>query len=142
MELVLRGKSALICGASSGLGYAVAEALAREGCRVAINGRDAKKLEAAATKLRAQGGGEIIAIPGDVSIAEDATHTTQHATRSFGTLDIVLANAGGPPPGPFLSHDHATWVRAIETNLLSAVSLFRAALRTACCRTKRLDGCC
>ena len=82
----------------------------------------------AAERLSEATGAEILPLPADVSVPTDATLVTQQATRAFGALDILLANAGGPPPGPFLSHDHATWVRALETNLLSTASLFRAAL--------------
>ena len=128
MDLGLKGKTALVCGASSGLGYAVAEALAREECRVAINARTAGSLRAAADKLRNDTGGEVVALPADVSVPADAEKLVKDATKAFGRLDIVMANAGGPPAGPFLSHDHATWVKALETNFLSAVSLFRAAL--------------
>ena len=81
-----------------------------------------------AERLRADTRAEVAALPADVSVPTDATLITQQAIQKFGRLDIVLANAGGPPPGPFLSHDHPTWVRALETNLLSTVSLFRAAL--------------
>ncbi len=128
MELGLRGKTALICGASSGLGYAVAEALAREGCKVAINARTAGSLRAAADKLRNDTGAEVVALPADVSVPAAAEKLVTEAAGTFGKLDILLANAGGPPAGPFLSHDHATWVKALETNFLSTVSLFRAAL--------------
>lgn len=128
MDLGLKGRSALICGASSGLGYAVAEALAREGCKVAINARTAGSLRAAADKLRSETGAEAVALPADVSVAKEAEQLVKDAAKAFGKLDIVMANAGGPPAGPFLSHDHATWVKALETNFLSTVSLFRAAL--------------
>jgi 3-oxoacyl-[acyl-carrier protein] reductase len=128
MDLGLKNKTALICGASAGLGYAVAEALAREGCRVAINARTPSDLREAAERLGKETGAEVLAIPADVSVPTDAEMIVGDATKAFGKLDIVLANAGGPPPGPFLSHDQATWVRALETNLLSTVSLFRAAL--------------
>ena len=128
MDLGLRGKAALVCGASSGLGYAVAEALAREGCKVAINARTAGSLRAAADKLRNDTGAEVVALAADVSVPAEAEKLVKDAAKAFGKLDIVLANAGGPAAGPFLSHDHATWVKALETNFLSTVSLFRAAL--------------
>ncbi|HVX89479.1 MAG TPA: SDR family oxidoreductase [Gemmatimonadales bacterium] len=128
MDLGLKNKVALVCGASSGLGYAVAEALAREGCRVAINARTPSDLREAAAKLGRETGAEVLPLPADVSVPSDAEGVVRDTVKKFGRLDIVLANAGGPPPGPFLSHDHATWVRALETNLLSTVSLFRAAL--------------
>jgi 3-oxoacyl-[acyl-carrier protein] reductase len=128
MDLKLKGKSALLCGASAGLGYAVAEALAREGARVAINARTPSDLRVAAEKLREETGAEVVALPADVSVPTDAEMLVGDTIKAFGKVDVVLANAGGPPPGPFLGHDHATWVRALETNLLSTVSLFRAAL--------------
>ena len=128
MDLGLKGRSALICGASSGLGYAVAEALAREGCRVAINARTAGSLRAAADKLRNDTGAEVVALPADVSVPAEAEKLVKDAAKGLGRLDILLANAGGPPAGPFLSHDHATWAKALETSFLSTVSLFRAVL--------------
>src|SRR5437868_14745309 len=128
MELGLRGKAALICGASSGLGYAVAEALAREGCRVAINGRTPGSLRTAADKLRNDTGTEVVALPADVSVPTEAERLVAEATKAFGKVDILMANAGGPPAGPFLSHDQASWVKALETNFLSTFSLFRAVL--------------
>jgi len=128
MDTKLKGKSALVCGASAGLGYAVAEALAREGCRVAINARTVKDLEEAASRLRKETGAEVMTVAGDVSVSEVASRVAQSAIHQFGHLDIVLANAGGPPSGPFVTHDHATWVRALETNLLSTATLFREAL--------------
>ena len=128
MDLGLKGKKALICGASAGLGYAVAEALAREGCRVAINARTPSTLREAAERLRKTTGAEVLPLPADVSVPSDAEQLVKDTAKAFGGVDIVLANAGGPPSGAFLSHDHATWVRALETNLLSVVSLFHAAL--------------
>lgn len=128
MDLGLKGRTALICGASAGLGHAVAEALAREGCRVAINARTPSDLREAAARLARKTGAQILPLPADVSVPSDAEMIVRDATKAFEKVDIVLANAGGPPPGPFLSHDHATWVRALETNLLSTVALFRAAL--------------
>lgn len=128
MDLKLKGKAALICGASAGLGLAVAEALAREGAKVAINARTPSDLRVAADRLRKETGAEVVALPADVSVPNDAEQLVKDTAKAFGKVDIVLANAGGPPPGAFLAHDHATWVRALETNLLSVVSLFRAAL--------------
>jgi len=128
MDYKLKGRAALVCGASSGLGYAVAEALAREGCRVAINARTPKDLDAAAERLRSGTGAEVVALPADLSEPEAAVRLTQAALERFGHLDIVLANAGGPPTGPFVTHDHAAWLRALETNLLSTATLFREAL--------------
>jgi len=128
MDLKLKGKTALVCGASTGLGYAVAEALAREGCKVAINARTPSDLRTAAEVLEKMTGAEILPLPADVSVPDEVVRITKETEKAFGQVDIVLANAGGPPPGPFLEHDHAVWVKAVETNLLSTVSLFRSAL--------------
>ena len=128
MDLGLKGKVALVCGASAGLGYAVAEALAREGAKVAINARTPSALREAAQRLSQGTGAEILPLPADVGVPTDAAGVVRDAAQAFGRVDIVLANAGGPPPGSFLAHDDATWLRALETNLLSVVTLFRAAL--------------
>ena len=128
MDLGLKNKTALVCGASAGLGYAVAEALAREGCRVAINARTPSDLREAAERLTKETGAEVLPLPADVSVPSDAEQLVKDTVKGLGKVDIVLANAGGPPSGAFLSHDHATWVRAVETNLLSVITLFRAAL--------------
>src|SRR5262245_48706070 len=112
MELGLKDKTALVCGASAGLGYAVAEALTREGCRVAINARTPSDLREAAAKLAKDTGAEVLPLPADVSVPADAEGLVRDTVKKFGRLDIVMANAGGPPPGPFLSHDHAAWIRA------------------------------
>ena len=128
MDLGLKNKTALVCGASAGLGYAVAEALAREGCRVAINARTPSDLREAAERLTKETGAEVLPLPADVSVPSDAEQLVKDTVKGLGKVDIVLANAGGPPSGGFLGHDHATWVRAVETNLLSVVTLFRAAL--------------
>ena len=128
MDLGLKDKAALVCGASAGLGHAVAEALAREGCKVAINARTPSALREAAQRLGHTTGAEIVALPADVSVPTDAEGLVRDTAKAFGKVDIVLANAGGPPPGNFLGHDHATWMRALETNLLSVITLFQAAL--------------
>lgn len=128
MDLRLTGRVALVAGASSGLGYAAAVALAREGCRVAIVARTPSALRHAAERLAAATGAEILPLPADVSVPDEVTRVVAETAAHFGQVDIVLANAGGPPPGRFLAHDHLAWVRAVETNLLSTVTMFRAAL--------------
>jgi 3-oxoacyl-[acyl-carrier protein] reductase len=114
VELQLRGRVALVCGGSSGLGSAVAEGLLTEGVRVVINGRDATKLDAAVARL---GGGQrgVSGIPADVSRAEECAA-------------LVERNAGGPPAGAFETHDAQAWQRALEISLLSTIHLARAAL--------------
>lgn len=128
MELGLNGKIAIVCGASRGLGYAVAQRLAREHARVAIVARETAALELAAETLRKETGGEILPLAADV--ADDAQ---QHAaftalSQRWGSPDIVIANAGGPKPGTFAAVNDDDWQAAFSLNLMSAVRLVRRAL--------------
>ncbi|MEX0691412.1 MAG: SDR family oxidoreductase [Gemmatimonadales bacterium] len=116
MDLGLTGRRALVCGASSGLGLAIAEALLAEGASVAANGRDRKRLDGAWTR------GRVDAIVGDV------TTDAERIVREAGDVDILIANAGGPPAGRFDQHDPSVWYKAIELNLLSTMRLVHAAL--------------
>lgn len=122
MDLELIGKRALITGASRGLGYATAKALAAEGVRVALNSRGKEKLRVAAEEL----GG--VAIPADITEPGAAERVVAQAVESLGGLDILITNAGGPPAGGFESVDEAAWTKAIELSLMSHVRLIRAAL--------------
>ncbi len=126
MDLGLRGRVALVCGGSSGLGYAVAELLLGEGVRVALNGRDRAKLDGAASKLSSLG--EVRSFPADVSRAAECSALVSRVHDTMGGPEIVLCNSGGPPPGPFEAHDEAAWQAALESSLLSAVHLSRAAV--------------
>jgi 3-oxoacyl-[acyl-carrier protein] reductase len=128
MDLGLRDKIALVTGSSRGLGYATALVLAREGCRVAINGRDQAKMNTAAEKLQVETGARVIGIPGDVSLPDVPASLVAETVKAFGGLDILITNAGGPTPGPFESHDDASWQKGIELSLMSHVRLIRAAL--------------
>jgi 3-oxoacyl-[acyl-carrier protein] reductase len=122
MDLELIGKRALVTGASRGLGYATAKALAAEGVRVALNSRGKEKLRVAAEGL----GG--VAIPADITEPGAAERVVAQAVESLGGLDILITNAGGPPAGGFESVDEAAWTKAIELSLMSHVRLIRAAL--------------
>lgn len=128
MELGLNGKIAIVCGASRGLGYAVAERLAREHARVAIVARDATGLEAATEKLRKETGGEILPLCADV--ADDTQMQTAFGAllQRWGSPDVVILNAGGPKPGTFAAVSDEDWLAAFNLNLLSAVRLTRRAL--------------
>jgi 3-oxoacyl-[acyl-carrier protein] reductase len=128
MDLQLRGKRALITGASRGLGYATARALALEGCSVAINSRDPKKLTAAAQILAAEAGTKVIPLPGDVTNPALPVYLIAQSAAELGGLDILITNAGGPPAGGFESFDDDTWQQAVELSFLSHVRLIRAAL--------------
>ena len=128
MDLELKDKVALVIGASRGLGAATARQLAREGARVAINARKAEPLEATAASIRQETGAQVAAVPGDVGVAADVTAMVTETVRQFGGLDILITNAGGPPPGPFDELDDAAWEKAINDMLMGTVRLIRAAL--------------
>lgn len=128
MDLGLKGLRALVTGASRGLGYATASLLAGEGCTVAINGRNAARLEEAAARLTGQGGGKAYAIAGDLVEVPVAASIVAKAAEALGGIDLLVCNAGGPPPGAFESFDEETWRKAIDLSFMSSVRLIRAAL--------------
>ncbi|MDD5368581.1 MAG: SDR family oxidoreductase [Anaerolineaceae bacterium] len=128
MDLELNGKRALVTGASRGLGYAAAHCLVQEGARVAINSRNVASVQASAHRLQDEFQTEVLALPGDVTDASAPGRIIAQFVERFGGLDILITNAGGPPPGPFESFDDAAWQRALEANFLSHVRLIRAAL--------------
>jgi len=128
MDLGLKDRRALVTGASKGLGFATALLLAQEGCRVAINGRDEARLSAAAEKLTERTGVKALALPGDLTDPDVPAEIVGAAVRALGGLDILVTNAGGPPPGPFEAFDEAAWQKAVDGSLLSHVRLIRAAL--------------
>lgn len=128
MDLQLKDKTALVTGASRGLGYATAQALLQEGCRVAINSSNETKLQAAAQALRSNTSGEVFAVPADLGAPGAAEQIVSEAALVLGGLDILICNAGGPPAGAFESFDEATWQKAIDLSFMSNVRLIRAAL--------------
>ena len=128
MDLQLKDKRALVTGASRGLGYATALVLLQEGCRVAINSRDEARLNVAADGLRRETGGEAFAIPADLGVPAAAQQVVSEAALVLGGLDILVCNAGGPPPGTFESFDEAAWQKAIDLSFMSNVRLIKAAL--------------
>jgi 3-oxoacyl-[acyl-carrier protein] reductase len=128
MELGLKDKRALVTGASRGLGYATALGLAKEGCRIAINSRSEANAKAAAEKISSETGAQVIYLTGDVSEASVLEMLVDKTVEAFGGLDLLVTNAGGPPPGAFETHDEAAWQRAIDLSLMSHVRLIRAAL--------------
>jgi len=113
-----------VAGASSGLGLATAQALAAEGARVAICGRDATRLAAAAATIN----GEVHPVVADVSTVEGAAAFVEAAGHELGGIDILVANAGGPPPGTFASTPIEAYPAALELNLLSVVAMCQAAV--------------
>ena len=127
MDLGLRDRVALVCGGSSGLGYAVAEGLRAEGVTIALNGRGQDKLAAAVKRLGGAAAG-VAGFAADVSHPSACSSLVESVHRALGGPDILLCNAGGPPAGQFDQHDEAAWQRALDTSLLSTVHLCRAAV--------------
>jgi 3-oxoacyl-[acyl-carrier protein] reductase len=128
MDLELKDKIALVTGASRGLGFATALALAREGCRVAVNSRSEENATAAAEKIAAETETQAVGLVGDVSDPSIPEKLVKQTVEAFGDLDLLFTNAGGPPPGAFETHDEAAWGKAIDLSLMSHVRLIRTAL--------------
>lgn len=128
MDLGLMNKVALVAGASSGLGYAVARALAREGTRVVIASRSEERIQKAAESLAAETGGQILGVAVDVRDPDAGTRMVEAAKGAFGSPGILVTNAGGPPPGPFSRFDVQHFEDALDLNFLPAVRLTRAVL--------------
>jgi len=126
MDLGIRGKVALVSAASQGMGRATALALAREGCKVAICARNQGPLDAAAESLRKETGSEILAFRADMSRAADIGAFVNATTISFGGVDLLVTNAGGPPTGQLEALTEDQWSQAYELTFQSAVRLARA----------------
>ena len=129
MDLGISGKTALVCGASKGLGYGCALALLQEGVNVVIVARGAEALEAAAAKLTAaRVGAAGPAAPFVKHVAADIT-TPEGRAAAFAVhadYDIVVTNAGGPPPGDFRDWDREAWIKAVDANMLTPIELIKA----------------
>ncbi|MEP6791192.1 MAG: SDR family oxidoreductase [Ramlibacter sp.] len=126
MDLGIAGKWALVCGASKGLGFGCAQALVREGVNVLIVARGAEALEAAVEKLLADPGR-----PRDTAVQHLAADITTAEGREavfakHAQFDIVVTNAGGPPPGDFRDWDREAWIKALDANMLTPIALIKA----------------
>lgn len=119
---------ALVCGSTRGLGRAVAKALGQEGVRLAVNGREAESTDKAAREIQHETGQPVLAVPGDVGMQGEPERMVERVAHELGRLDIVFANAGGPPSAPFRDQPREAWQRALDVSLLSAVHLARAAV--------------
>ena len=128
MDLGLNGKTALVTAASKGMGKACALGLAAEGARVAMCARTERDLHAAADEIRARTGAEVVAVPADVTREDQVKALVARARDAFGSVDILVANAGGPPRGYFHEVTDAQWYGAFEVSLLSVVRLIREVL--------------
>lgn len=128
MNLDLTGRAALVAGASEGLGFAIAAALAAEGADVAICGRDQDKLDRAAAELARGATGRVRADAVDVTDHDAVRTWTDDVAADRGRLDIVVPNAGGPPVGPATAWTVDQYREALELNLLSSIAMVEAAL--------------
>jgi 3-oxoacyl-[acyl-carrier protein] reductase len=124
MDLGISGRTAAIAAASSGLGLASAKALAREGVRVAICGRHQDRVDAAVAAI----GHGAVGLVADVGRPDGARGFVDAAVDALGSVDILVTNAGGPPPGTFASTDLDAYPTAIGLNLLSVVAMCKAAV--------------
>ncbi len=128
MDLGIKNRAALVTGASTGLGFAAAKALADEGVRLAINSRSEEKLKKAAEAINKACGSKPLILPGDLAQSNIPEKLIADMTNKFGSVDIIVSNAGGPPAGMFFDHDKTIWQKAAELTLFSAINLVRAAI--------------
>ena len=128
MDLALRGKVALVCGSSRGLGRAIAEELAAEGAALALCARGDEELQAAAREIGSRFGVKVTAVAADLSRTEEARRVAAAALQDHGRVDVLVTNAGGPPSGPFESHDEAAWLATVRLTLVAVVEMIRAVL--------------
>ncbi len=128
MDLGIRGRRAIVCASSRGLGRACAEALAREGVHVTLNAREAAALKDAADAIAAAHGVEVRSVAGDIAREE----TRQGLLEACPEPDILVNNNGGPPPGRFADWDRDAWLGALDANMLAPLAMIRAVLDGMC----------
>jgi 3-oxoacyl-[acyl-carrier protein] reductase len=126
MDLEIQGKIALVAAASRGLGRGCARQLAVEQCRVAICGRDGDTAEHTAREISSQTGSQVVGFGADVSRAEDVQQLLEDVRKTLGHPQILITNAGGPPPGTFATTPLDAYESALQLNLMSAVHLIHA----------------
>src|SRR3954463_8565042 len=122
MDLGIRGRAALVCAASKGLGKGCAVALAREGVDVTLVARRAEALNATADEIRRETGVKVTVVVADITTPEGRSA----ALSAIAQPDILVNNAGGPPPGDFREWDRDTWIKAIDANMLTPIELIKA----------------
>ncbi|NYT61163.1 SDR family oxidoreductase [Alcaligenaceae bacterium] len=122
MDLGLKGKWAIVSGASKGLGYACAHALAQEGVNLVLTSRTAATLAESSARIKADTGVQVIAIPADIKTEQGRKLVLAAAPQ----VDILVNNAGGPPPGDFRDFSRDDWIAALEGNMLSPIEMIKA----------------
>jgi 3-oxoacyl-[acyl-carrier protein] reductase len=127
MDFGIKGKWALVCGASKGLGLGCAQALAGEGVHVVMVARGREVLDASAAALRsAAPGAQVIAVAADITTPEGRAAAFAAPGGPGTAFDIVVTNAGGPPPGDFRNWDREAWLKAVDANMLTPIELIKA----------------
>lgn len=122
MDLGIRGKRALVCASSKGLGRGCADKLAEAGVSLVMNARGAEALEAAAADIRAKYGVEVVTVAADVTSEEGRAKVLEAA----GQVDILVTNAGGPPPGMWTDWEREDFIKALDANMLTPIALIKA----------------
>lgn len=130
MDLGIKDRVALVCGASMGLGYACAERLGREGAKIILCSRHPVRLQAASDMVQERTGAETAIVPADLSEPEEIEKLVSISIETFGHIDILIHNNGGPPAGRFFEHGEEAWHKAYVLVLMSYVRLCRLILPT------------
>ena len=128
MDLNLAGKTALVMASSQGLGKAIATELVKEGTNVMISSRDSEKLKKVQEELSAIGKGKAAFFPADLTKSEDIQQLVKETKKVFGSIDILINNAGGPPSGSFEEFSDEEWENSFHLNLLSYIRAIREVL--------------
>jgi 3-oxoacyl-[acyl-carrier protein] reductase len=128
MDLGLKGKVALVAGASQGMGRATALSFAREGAKVSICARGEGALNDAAAMIRRETGGEVLSMVADMSKADDIKRFVNTSAQHFGRVDVIVNNAGGPPPGEFMKFTDDDWNNAYNLSFMSTMRMTREAV--------------
>lgn len=123
MDLGIAGKWALVCASSRGLGRGCAEALAEAGVNLVMNARGAETLEATAAEIRARHGVDVVTVAGDITSDAGRAAVLEH-----GPFDILVTNAGGPPPGQWTDWSREDFIKALDANMLTPIALMQAVL--------------
>ena len=128
MDLGLKNKVALVAASSQGLGRAVAEELAAEGASLVLCAREPKTLAEVASTIADRSGAHVLAVPADVTVADDIKRVVDAGIERFGRVDILVTNAGGPPAGTFEQITREQWEDAMRLTLFSAIEFARQVL--------------